>query len=156
MFNIYANKRASLMIFTVFVLNIPKQGSQKPHRWNSLFKHRAVYILQMNKRIYGMTSVMPFQNSADILLVLYRYTTLSGAAVAQSVLCLTTDWTTGFRSPTEPEDFSSSPCVQTGSGAHPASCTMGTGGPFPGIKRGRGVTLTTHPHLVPRLRMSRR
>jgi hypothetical protein len=22
--------------------------------------------------------------------------------------------------------------VQTGSGAHPASCTMGTGGPFPG------------------------
>jgi hypothetical protein len=25
----------------------------------------------------------------------------------------------------------------------------------PGLKRGRGVTLTTHPHLVPRLRMSR-
>jgi hypothetical protein len=25
-------------------------------------------------------------------------------------------------------------CVQTGSGAHPASCTMGTGGPFPGGK----------------------
>jgi hypothetical protein len=25
-------------------------------------------------------------------------------------------------------------CVQTGSGAHPASCTMGTGGPFPGAK----------------------
>jgi hypothetical protein len=24
-----------------------------------------------------------------------------------------------------------------------------------GVKRGRGVTLTTHPHLVPRLRMSR-
>jgi hypothetical protein len=24
----------------------------------------------------------------------------------------------------------------------------------PGVKRGRGVTLTTHPHLVPRLRMS--
>jgi hypothetical protein len=37
--------------------------------------------------------------------------------------------------------------VQTGSGAHPASCTMGTGGPFPGVKRDRGVTLTTHPHL---------
>jgi len=27
---------------------------------------------------------------------------------------------------------------------------MGTGGPFPEAKRGRGVTLTTHPHLVPR------
>jgi hypothetical protein len=25
-------------------------------------------------------------------------------------------------------------CVQTGSGAHRASCTMGTGGPFPGAK----------------------
>jgi hypothetical protein len=46
-------------------------------------------------------------------------------------------------------------CVQTESGAHPASCTMGTGGPFPGVKRGRGVTLTIQPHLVPRLRMSR-
>jgi hypothetical protein len=28
--------------------------------------------------------------------------------------------------------FSSNLCVQTGSGAHPASCTMGTGGSFPG------------------------
>jgi hypothetical protein len=27
--------------------------------------------------------------------------------------------------------FSSSLCVQTGSGDHTASCTMGTGGPFP-------------------------
>jgi hypothetical protein len=36
--------------------------------------------------------------------------------------------------------FSSSLCVQTGSGAHPVSCTVGTGGPFPGAKRGRGVT----------------
>jgi hypothetical protein len=25
----------------------------------------------------------------------------------------------------------------------------------PGVNRGRGVTLTTHPHLVPRLSMSR-
>jgi len=38
--------------------------------------------------------------------------------------------------------------VHTGPGAHPASCTMGTGS-FPGIKSGRGVTLTPHPLLVP-------
>jgi hypothetical protein len=63
--------------------------------------------------------------------------------------------TTGVWSPTEAEDFSSSLCVQTGSGAHPASCQMGTGGLSPGVKRGRGVILTTNPHLVPRLRMSR-
>jgi hypothetical protein len=31
-------------------------------------------------------------------------------------------------------DFSSSPCVQTGSGAHPASYPMGTGGSFSGGK----------------------
>jgi hypothetical protein len=58
----------------------------------------------------------------------------SGVAVAQSVSCLTTGWTTGVRSPTGAEDFSSIPCVQIGSGAHPASCTMGTVGPFPGGK----------------------
>ena len=37
------------------------------------------------------------------------------------------------------------PPVQTGPGAHPASCTMGTGS-FLGVKCGRGVLLTTHPH----------
>jgi hypothetical protein len=34
--------------------------------------------------------------------------------------------------------------VQTGPGAHPASCKMGTGS-FPGVKCGWGVLLTTHP-----------
>jgi hypothetical protein len=32
------------------------------------------------------------------------------------------------------KDFSSSLCVQTSSEAHPASCPMGTRGPFPGGK----------------------
>jgi hypothetical protein len=77
------------------------------------------------------------------------------AAVAQSVWCLTTDWTTAVRSPTEAKDFSSSLCVQTRYEAHPASYPMATRGSFPGVKGGRGVTLTTHPHLVPRSSMSR-
>jgi hypothetical protein len=38
------------------------------------------------------------------------------------------------RSPVGAKDFSSSLCVQTCSGVHPTSCTMGTGGPFPGGK----------------------
>ena len=38
--------------------------------------------------------------------------------------------------------------AQTGPAAHPASCTMVTGS-FPGVKCGRGVTLTPHPILVP-------
>jgi hypothetical protein len=41
-------------------------------------------------------------------------------------------------------ELSSSICVQTSSEAHPVSCTVGTGGPLPGVKRGRGVTLITH------------
>jgi hypothetical protein len=38
------------------------------------------------------------------------------------------------RSPTGAEDFSSSACVKTVSGAHPASYPMGTGSSFPGGK----------------------
>ena len=45
----------------------------------------------------------------------------------------------------EGRDF---PPVQTGHGAHIASCIMGTGS-FPAVKYGRGVTLTTHPLLMP-------
>jgi len=41
------------------------------------------------------------------------------------------------------------PPVQTGPGAHPASCKMGTGS-IPGVICGRGVLLTTHLLLVPR------
>jgi hypothetical protein len=45
----------------------------------------------------------------------------------------------GFRSLAGTKDFSSILCVQTGSGAHSASCTMGTGGPFPGGKSAAGA-----------------
>jgi hypothetical protein len=37
--------------------------------------------------------------------------------------------------------------VQTGPGAHPTTCTMGTGS-SPGVKSCRGVMLTPHPLLV--------
>jgi hypothetical protein len=54
-------------------------------------------------------------------------------------------------SPGGEQDF---PPVQTGPGAHQASCKMGTGS-FPGVNCGRGVLLTTHPVLVPRSWKSR-
>jgi len=38
--------------------------------------------------------------------------------------------------------------VQTGPGANPASCTMGTGS-LPWVKCGRDVTLTPYPLRVP-------
>jgi hypothetical protein len=40
----------------------------------------------------------------------------------------------GVRSPAGVKDLSSILCVQTGSGAHPASYTMGTGVLSPGVK----------------------
>jgi len=44
--------------------------------------------------------------------------------------------------------------VQTGPGAHPASCTVGTVS-FPGVRSGRGVTLTPHHLIVTLSRKSR-
>jgi hypothetical protein len=80
------------------------------------------------------------------------------AGVAQLVLCLTTDWTNG-RSRFDPrhrqKSSSSSLCVQTGSRAHPASCTMGTVGRFPGGKARPGRGTDHWPHLVPTSWMSR-
>jgi hypothetical protein len=65
------------------------------------------------------------------------------------------DRATGVRSTVEAKDFSSSLCFQTNSQAHLASYPKGNGGPFPGVKRCRGVTLTTHPRLVPKSRINR-
>jgi hypothetical protein len=53
------------------------------------------------------------------------------------------------------KDFSSSLCVQIDSAVHPASCPMGTRVLSQVMKCSQGVTLTTHPHLVPRSRMSK-
>jgi len=44
--------------------------------------------------------------------------------------------------------------LQTGPGAHPATCTMGTES-FPEVNTDRGVTLTPYPLLVPWSRKSR-
>jgi hypothetical protein len=53
------------------------------------------------------------------------------------------------RSPAVAKDSSSSLCVQTGSGAHPASCTVGTGAPFPGGKARPGRDADHSPPSSP-------
>jgi hypothetical protein len=80
-----------------------------------------------------------------------------GAGIAQSVQCRygLDDRAIEVRSPAGAEAFPSNVCVQTDSGDHPGSCTMGTGVLSPGVKCGRGVKLTTRLHLVPRSCMSR-
>jgi hypothetical protein len=70
--------------------------------------------------------------------------TYSGAGAAQSLQCLTTYWKNGVWSLAEAMDFSFSLCVHIAPEVHPASCPMSSGGPFPGVKRGWGVTLTIH------------
>jgi hypothetical protein len=65
-----------------------------------------------------------------------------GEGVPQPVECLTTDWTTEVWSPAEAKVLPLG-CVQASSEAHPASYPMGIGGPYPEVKRGQGVTLTT-------------
>jgi hypothetical protein len=62
----------------------------------------------------------------------------------------------GIRSPAWAKAFSSVLCVQTGSGGPPSLLSNGYAWVLsPGAKRGRGVTLTTRPHLVLRSWMSR-
>jgi hypothetical protein len=52
-------------------------------------------------------------------------------------------------SPAEAKDFSSSLCFQTGCGAHPAFCPMGTVGPFHGAKAWRGSDADHSPPCNP-------
>jgi hypothetical protein len=67
---------------------------------------------------------------------------------------LTCDWLRAGRSEDRIPVGRNFPPVQTGPGAHPASCTMGTGS-FPGVKCGWGVLLTNYPLLMPRSRKGR-
>jgi hypothetical protein len=58
------------------------------------------------------------------------------------------DRATGIRSPAGAKDFSSNLCIQTDSGANPASCTMGTEGPFPKGKARPGRDADHSPPFI--------
>jgi hypothetical protein len=80
--------------------------------------------------------------------LLRRFTITRGAGVAQSVECLATDWTTG-RPGFDPRQGQE--IFPVASVSRPAllptqpSIQWVPGFLSPGVKRGRGVTLTTHP-----------
>jgi hypothetical protein len=101
-------------------------------------------------------SKMPMPTTVSVLLITIILVSTSLYASRGSSVSIVSDYGLGDRGsiPDRAENFSSSLCVQTGSAAHLASCTMVPGVISPGVKCGRGVMLTTHPHLVPRLRMS--
>jgi hypothetical protein len=73
-------------------------------------------------------------------------------------MCLTTGWTTG-RSGFDPRrgqrSFPLSSVSRPALGPTQPPVQWVPGVLSPGVKRGRGVTLTTHPHLMPRSWMSR-
>jgi hypothetical protein len=73
-----------------------------------------------------------------------------GAGVARSVSCVTADWTTGVRSRQRQRIFPVA--IVSRPALRPTQYPIQW---VPWVKRGRIVTLTTHPHLLPRLRMSR-
>jgi hypothetical protein len=79
--------------------------------------------------------------------------------VAQSVRCLATGWKTE-RSRFDPRQrqrvfFPLASVSRSALGPTQPPVQWASGVLSPAVKRGRGVTLTTHPHLVPRSRMSR-
>jgi hypothetical protein len=80
-------------------------------------------------RVDGLDCNIQHSSSLTYKLIpLYVSRVSSGSIVSDYGL---EDREIGVRSPAEAKDFSSILRVQTGSGAHPASCPMGTGGPFP-------------------------
>jgi len=110
--------------------NYPEESIQHSEHGESLKSRRIVYLLvivQNNKR--HTVYVLNKQKN-------YCKTCGPGSSVGIAI-----GDGLGFESPVEAR-FSAP--VQTGHGAHPASCTKGTG-TFPGVKSGRGVTLTPHP-----------
>jgi hypothetical protein len=69
------------------------------------------------------------QNFVNLLHNYYKWSRVSSGSIVSDYGL--DDRAIGVRFPAAAKDFSSSLCVQTGSGAHPASCPMGTGGSFP-------------------------
>jgi hypothetical protein len=90
--------------------------------------------------------------STNVLFFFFYSTYLLGAGVAQ---WLTTDWTPGFYPRQRQRIFllTSASRPELGPTQPPVQWVLGVLSPW--AKSGRGVMLTTHPHLVPRLRMSK-
>jgi hypothetical protein len=109
------------------VLNKTATNPSPPHKLSSITQTKNGFkIYEQRREIQIYVNDIPLRRSR----------VSSGSIVSDYGL---DDRTIGVRSPAGAKDFSSSLCVQTGSGAHPHSCTVGTGGPFPGGKSAAGA-----------------
>jgi hypothetical protein len=94
--------------------------------------------------------------TAELMVIYTTCRTMYISRGSSGSVVSTMDWTTGrpgFDPRQRQKDFFCSLFIQISYNAHPASCPKGTGDLSAGLKRGRGVTLTIHLHLVPRSRM---
>jgi hypothetical protein len=140
--------------FTLYAARLALQNIMKQNSCENIKElSRSPHIMAV---IYG-----PMKSGANFFLSSVP-TSLLSVSIAQSVSRVDGQcsvWLRAGRQGFDPrqrqKDLLSNLCVQTGFGAHPASCTVGTGVLSPGLNCGRGVTLTTHPHLVPWSRMSK-
>jgi hypothetical protein len=107
------------------------------------------FFLRQHKRRPQKATKFPFIISNYLKLILRISILGPGSSVG-----IATDYGLGRSGDRIPVGARFSARVQTGPGAHPASCTMGTGS-FLGVNCCRGVTLTSHPLLVPRSWKSR-
>jgi hypothetical protein len=105
------------------------------------YGERSVELKEAASPVWGPAATLVYKSVLRIyshsLRAIYIYLYLyrsRGSSVSIMSDYRLDDWVSGVRSPAEAKDFSSNLCVQTSSEAHPASCTMGTGGPFPGGK----------------------
>jgi hypothetical protein len=139
---------------------MPLQVTSKPYFQFSSSKYSKVADVQISEvKLHHSTCdhkiLYPDGSSENDKILIRQFKKYGGAEESQPVQCLATDWMTDHSGSIPgggKEDLFSRICFQTGSGAHTASCPMG---PSPGLKSGRGVRLTTHPHLVLRSRMCR-
>ena len=111
---------------------------------STCFEHYVLLIIRRSKVYYTASGIITPVDGRPV----HRLREVFSQPVPGSSVGIATELRAG-RSGIESHWGRDFPPVQTGSGAHLASCTMGTGS-FPGVKCGRGVLLTTHPLLVPR------
>jgi hypothetical protein len=97
---------------------------------------KPINLIQNMPSIFLILDILMDQIENTIKLIWVQEANSSGSIVSDYG---PDDRAIGVRSPVGAKDFSSILCVQTGSGAYPASCTMSAGGPFPGGKSAAGA-----------------
>jgi hypothetical protein len=91
-------------------------------------------LLSYNRR-FGGTYRLHLQERRNNFSKNQQASSHSGSRISQAIQRRATGWTAGVRFPREAKDFSLLRTPQTGSGAHPASYSKGSGGSFLGPKR---------------------